>query len=76
MADKDVIELDPPMSDALRVELEYMTGSQRAAVLMLLLGEEQAADLVPRPGTRPVQSQAAPRRQAHHELAEGGPSST
>ena len=46
MADKDVIELDPNMTDALRVELEYMSGSQRAAVLMLLLGEQQASEII------------------------------
>jgi len=46
MADKDVIEMDPTMTDALRVELEYMSGSQRAAVLMLLLGEQQASEII------------------------------
>ena len=46
MADKDVIELDSGMTDALRVELEYMSGSQRAAVLMLLLGEQQASEII------------------------------
>ena len=46
MADKDVIDVDPGMTDALRVELEYMSGSQRAAVLMLLLGEQQASEII------------------------------
>ena len=46
MADKDVIDVDPGMTDALRVELEYMSGSQRAAVLMLLLGEQEAAKII------------------------------
>jgi len=46
MADKDVIELEPAMTDALRVELEYMSGAQRAAVLMLLLGEQQASEII------------------------------
>jgi len=33
-------------SDALRREMDALTGTQRAAVLMLLLGEEQAANII------------------------------
>ena len=33
-------------AEALRAEMSTMTGSQRAAVLMLLLGEQQAAEIV------------------------------
>jgi len=34
------------MSEALRAEMANITSTQRAAVLMLLLGEEQAADII------------------------------
>ena len=37
---------DPAKAEALRAEMAAMTGSQRAAVLMLLLGEQQAAEIV------------------------------
>lgn len=37
---------DPAKAEALRQEMAAMTGSQRAAVLMLLLGEQQAAEIV------------------------------
>ena len=38
---------DPiPMTEALQQELEGLTGTQRAAVLVLLLGEQQAADII------------------------------
>ena len=46
MADKDAALADPAQNEALRVELEYMSGSQRAAVLMLLLGEQQASEII------------------------------
>ena len=36
----------PPMSEALRTELEQLTNIQRAAVLMLLLGEQEAANII------------------------------
>ena len=42
MADNDTIQWTPE----LRAEMEAMTSTQRAAVLMLLLGEEQAAEIV------------------------------
>jgi len=39
--------LDPiPMSEALQAELAELTSTQRAAVLMLLLGEQQASDII------------------------------
>ena len=56
MADKEVMDLEPAMTDALRVELEYMTGSQRAAVLMLLLGEQQASEIIKYLDPKEVQS--------------------
>ena len=42
MADNDTIQWTPE----LRTEMAAMTSTQRAAVLMLLLGEEQAAEIV------------------------------
>jgi flagellar motor switch protein FliG len=36
----------PPMSEALKAELEAMTNTQRAAVLMLLLGEDLASNII------------------------------
>jgi flagellar motor switch protein FliG len=36
----------PIISDEVREEIDNLTGAQRAAVLMLLLGEQQAAELV------------------------------
>jgi len=41
MADDSIV-----MTDALRAELAAITSTQRAAVLMLLLGEDQAADII------------------------------
>jgi flagellar motor switch protein FliG len=35
-----------PLSDEVRAELERLTGTQRAAVLMLLLGEAEAANII------------------------------
>ena len=51
MADKDSNEMtSAPVgadwSPELRAEMAAMTSTQRAAVLMLLLGEEQAADII------------------------------
>jgi len=37
---------DPAKTEALRQEMAAMSGSQRAAVLMLLLGEQQASEIV------------------------------
>jgi flagellar motor switch protein FliG len=36
----------PPISEALKAELEAMTNTQRAAVLMLLLGEDLASNII------------------------------
>ena len=44
------------MSDELREELEALTGSQRAAGLMLLLGEQQAAEILRYLNPREVQA--------------------
>ena len=51
MADKDTNEIQSApvgadWSPELRAEMAAMTSTQRAAVLMLLLGEEQAADII------------------------------
>jgi hypothetical protein len=35
-----------PLADSVVEELEFLTSTQRAAVLMLLLGEQQAADII------------------------------
>ena len=50
---KEVKEIEPTAGDApivmteeLQEELSAMTGSQRAAVLMLLLGEQQASEII------------------------------
>jgi len=45
MADPDN-SADGYVSEALRQEMAAMTSTQRAAVLMLLLGEEQASDII------------------------------
>jgi len=47
MADNDPKLAGPGgYTDALRREMDALTGTQRAAVLMLLLGEEQAANII------------------------------
>ena len=49
MAEKEIIplsEAEIAASEALERELSEMTGVQRAAVLMLLLGEQQAAEII------------------------------
>jgi flagellar motor switch protein FliG len=45
MADPDN-SADGYATEALRQEMAAMTSTQRAAVLMLLLGEEQASDII------------------------------
>ena len=42
---KDNVE-QAPISEELKAELEALTSTQRAAVLLLLLGEQQAADII------------------------------
>ncbi len=46
MADTALTEAEAAAQAALQQELANMTGVQRAAVLMLLLGEQQAAELI------------------------------
>ena len=48
MAEKDALtaEAEAAAADKLRNELSIMTGTQRAAVLMLLLGEQQASEII------------------------------
>jgi flagellar motor switch protein FliG len=46
MADTDSNAASAKWSPELRAEMAAMTSTQRAAVLMLLLGEEQAADII------------------------------
>jgi len=54
---KDAAALaEVPMTEALREELESLDSTQRAAVLMLLLGEQQAADIVKFLNPREVQA--------------------
>ena len=59
MAD-DTIQWTPE----LRAEMEAMTSTQRAAVLMLLLGEEQAAEIVKYLSPKEVQALGAAMVQA------------
>lgn len=47
------------MTEELQKELDALTGSQRAAVLMLLLGEQQAAEIIRFLNPREVQSLGA-----------------
>ena len=52
--------LDPiPMSEALQAELAELTSTQRAAVLMLLLGGQQASDIIRYLNPKEVQSLGA-----------------
>lgn len=46
MADNETTSGGIVMTDALRAELAAINSTQRAAVLMLLLGEDQAADII------------------------------
>jgi flagellar motor switch protein FliG len=39
-------DMNTGMTEALKAEMANITPTQRAAVLMLLLGEEQAADII------------------------------
>ena len=63
MADAKAKAQDPalekeevPISEALQKELDEMTTTQRAAVITLLLGEQQAADIIRYLNPREVQS--------------------
>ncbi|MFM8576184.1 MAG: flagellar motor switch protein FliG, partial [Limnohabitans sp.] len=46
MPETVLTEAEAAAQQALQQELANMTGVQRAAVLMLLLGEQQAAELI------------------------------
>jgi flagellar motor switch protein FliG len=46
----------PPMSEMLRDEMSRMTSTDRSAVIMLLLGEQQAADIIRYLNPREVQA--------------------
>ena len=48
-----------PLSDAVKAEIEALTGAERAAVIMLLLGEQQAADIIRYLSPREVQNLGA-----------------
>lgn len=52
-------EASVEISEALREELELMTSTDRAAVIMLLLGEQQAADIIRYLSPREVQALGA-----------------
>jgi flagellar motor switch protein FliG len=51
--------LEPDIPGAVRDELEVLTRTERAAVIMLLLGEQQAADILKYLSPREVQSLGA-----------------
>jgi flagellar motor switch protein FliG len=57
MADNALI--DPAAAAALQAEMANLTGVQRAAVLMLLLGEQQAAEIIKYMDPKEVQSLGA-----------------
>jgi len=52
-------QAEPVLPEAVRQELEIMTDTQRAAVIMLLLGEQQAADILRFLSPREVQALGA-----------------
>ncbi len=54
-------DINMGMSEALRAEMANVTSTQRAAVLMLLLGEEQAADIIKFLNPKEVQALGAAR---------------
>ncbi len=58
-SEKPVKNEPPPMSEALKQELAQMTNTQRAAVLMLLLGEELASNIISYLDPKEVQSLGA-----------------
>lgn len=57
--DKNAPGTEVAIPDSVRTELEIMTTTQRAAVIMLLLGEQQAADILKYLSPREVQSLGA-----------------
>ena len=52
-------KVEVPISEALQAELDAMTTTERAAVITLLLGEQQAADIIRYLNPREVQSLGA-----------------
>ncbi|MDA8781654.1 flagellar motor switch protein FliG [Porticoccaceae bacterium] len=54
--DPTEVKEDIPISEALQAELDAMTTTERAAVIMLLLGEQQAADIIRYLNPREVQA--------------------
>ena len=54
--DTTEIKEDLPISEELQAELDAMTTTERAAVIMLLLGEQQAADIIRYLNPREVQA--------------------
>jgi len=58
-------EEEKELSDVVRAELETMTSTERAAVIMLLMGETQASDIIRYLNPREVQ--------APEETQEGNP---
>ena len=50
-------ESDQELPDFVREELEVMTTTERAAVIMLLMGETQASDIIRYMNPREVQAQ-------------------
>jgi len=55
-AAKGPLESDVVMTEELQAELDGLSGTQRAAVLMLLLGEQQAAEIIRYLNPREVQA--------------------
>jgi len=55
-APKGPLESDVVMTEELQAELDALSGTQRAAVLMLLLGEQQAAEIIRYLNPREVQA--------------------
>ena len=53
---KSPLESDIVMTEELQQELDALSGAQRAAVLMLLLGEQQAAEIIRYLNPREVQA--------------------
>ena len=53
---KDAAAAPAPISELLQGELDRMTSTDRAAVIMLLLGEQQAADIIRYLNPREVQA--------------------
>ncbi|MEY3659783.1 MAG: flagellar motor switch protein FliG [Pseudohongiellaceae bacterium] len=57
--DKNPAPAEPVIPESVRQELEIMTTTERAAVIMLLLGEQQASDIIKYLNPREVQALGA-----------------